>query len=86
LAVTTPSPTLFEGGGGLGARMRQIDWSKTSLGAVESWPQSLKTCVRIVPTSRQPMFVWWGDGLLNLYNDAYRPILSACPRWTATHS
>ena len=26
-------------------------------------------------TSQQPMFVWWGDQLINLYNDAYRSIL-----------
>ena len=26
-------------------------------------------------TSRQPMFVWWGDELINLYNDAYRAIV-----------
>ncbi len=55
--------------------MRAIDWSKTSLGPVSSWPQSLKTCIRIVLTSRQPMFLWWGEELLNLYNDAYKSIL-----------
>jgi signal transduction histidine kinase len=26
-------------------------------------------------TSRQPMFVWWGDELVNLYNDAYKTIV-----------
>jgi PAS domain S-box-containing protein len=66
---------LFEGGGELGERMRAIDWSRTPLGAVERWPQSLKTCLRIVLTSRQPMFVWWGDALINLYNDAYKSIV-----------
>ena len=66
---------LFSGGGELGARMRQMDWSKTPLGPVEFWPQSLRTCVRIILTSRQPMFVWWGDELINLYNDAYRSIV-----------
>jgi signal transduction histidine kinase/CheY-like chemotaxis protein len=63
------------GGGEMGARMRAIDWSATPLGPVKSWPQSLKTCVRIVLTSRQPMFVWWGDALVNLYNDAYKSIV-----------
>jgi signal transduction histidine kinase/CheY-like chemotaxis protein len=28
-------------------------------------------------TSRQPMFIWWGDALINLYNDAYIGILQA---------
>ena len=66
---------LFASGGELGSLMRTTDWSKTALGPVESWPQNLKTCVRIVLTSRQPMFVWWGDQLINLYNDAYKSIV-----------
>jgi PAS domain S-box-containing protein len=66
---------LFSGGGELGARMREMDWSRTPLGRVEEWPQSLRTCIRIILTSRQPMFVWWGDELINLYNDAYRSIV-----------
>jgi signal transduction histidine kinase/DNA-binding response OmpR family regulator len=67
--------SLFDGGGELGDRMRALDWSRTALGPVEQWPQSLKTCVRIVLTSRQPMFVWWGEELINLYNDAYKSIV-----------
>ena len=31
--------------------------------------------MRIILTSRQPMFVWWGDELINLYNDAYKAIV-----------
>ena len=72
---------LLAGGGDLGARMRQIDWSNTPLGPVDQWPQSLRTCVRILLTSRQPMFVWWGDDLINLYNDAYRSILGGKHPW-----
>src|SRR5580692_5759038 len=63
------------GGGELGALMRATKWSRTSLGPVELWPQALRTCVRILLTSRQPMFVWWGDDLINLYNDAYKSIV-----------
>lgn len=55
--------------------MRAIDWAATSLGPAEQWPQSLKTAVRITLTSRQPMFVWWGEDLINLYNDAYISVL-----------
>jgi PAS domain S-box-containing protein len=65
----------LEGGGELGAMMRAMDWSSTPLGPVHLWPQALRTSVRIMLTSRQPMFVWWGDQLINLYNDAYRAIL-----------
>ncbi len=63
------------GGGELGARIRAFDWAKTSLGPPEAWPRSLRTCLRIMLTSSQPMFVWWGDELINLYNDAYRAIV-----------
>jgi len=55
--------------------MRSKDWSTTPLGPPQTWPQSLKTSVRIMLTSRQPMFVWWGDELINLYNDAYKTIV-----------
>ena len=66
---------LFAGDSELSFLMRSKDWSKTPLGPPETWPQSLKTCVRIILTSRQAMFVWWGDQLINIYNDAYKAIV-----------
>jgi signal transduction histidine kinase/PAS domain-containing protein len=66
---------IFAGDGEVGARLRAIEWSKTPLGPVQDWPQSLKTCIRIVLTSRQPMFVWWGDQLINIYNEAYIAVI-----------
>jgi signal transduction histidine kinase len=59
----------------MGQRMADTDWSKSALGPVSGWSQSLKTAVRIMLTSRQAMFVWWGPQLVNLYNDAYRSIV-----------
>jgi PAS domain-containing protein len=59
----------------MGARVRAHDWSQTPLGPLEAWPQSLRTAVRIALESRYPMFVWWGNELTNIYNDAYRPFL-----------
>jgi signal transduction histidine kinase/DNA-binding response OmpR family regulator len=73
--LDTSANAVLAGGGELGQRMRSMDWARTPLGPVESWPQSLRTCVRILLTSRQPMFVWWGEQLINLYNDAYISIL-----------
>jgi PAS domain S-box-containing protein len=67
--------SLFDNAGSMTDLYRSIDWSRTPLGPVSQWPQSLKTCVRIVLTSSQPMFVWWGDHLINLHNEAYRSIL-----------
>ena len=59
-------------GGEMGALTREYDWSKTSLGPPETWPQSLRVTVRLVLTSRHPMFIWWGPELIQFYNDAYR--------------
>jgi two-component sensor histidine kinase len=59
-------------GGEMGALTRAFDWSKTSLGSAETWPQSLRVTVRLVLTSRHPMFIWWGPDLIQFYNDAYR--------------
>jgi hypothetical protein len=63
------------GSGEMGALMRVTDWTRTPLGAPQSWPISLRTAVGIMLSSRYPMFVWWGRHLTNLYNDAYRPFL-----------
>ncbi len=37
--------------------------------------------MRIMLTSRQAMFVWWGKELINLHNDAYRAILGGKHPW-----
>ncbi|MEH2291523.1 hybrid sensor histidine kinase/response regulator [Nostoc sp.] len=66
---------VFAGDGEMCELMRRKDWSKTSLSSVENWPQSLKTSIRIILGSRYPMFVWWGQELLNFYNDAYISVL-----------
>jgi two-component sensor histidine kinase len=63
------------GGGELGAAMRAFDWASTPLGPPDSWPQTLRTCLRIILASRQPMWVWWGRDLIHFYNDAYLPII-----------
>ncbi|WP_440135484.1 ATP-binding protein [Chitinophaga sancti] len=73
--TNTVVPEFLTGGGEMGALIRSHDWASTPLGHYETWPQSLKTCVRIILTSSQPMFVWWGPELINLYNDPYRSIL-----------
>ena len=68
---------LFGKGGEMGALMRATDWTKTPLGLVGSWPQSLQTAVSICLLSRFPILIWWGPEYIKIYNDAYRPILGA---------
>jgi signal transduction histidine kinase len=61
-------------------RCRALDWSKTPLGPVESWPVSLRAIVSMLLASRHPMFLWWGPELIQIYNDAYRPSLGQSGR------
>jgi PAS domain S-box-containing protein len=48
-----------------------FDWSNTPLGPLPSWPQSLRTTVRILLSSRYAMWMAWGPDLTFLYNDTY---------------
>jgi len=59
-------------GGEMGALMRALDYDVTPLGPTESWPDILKTTLRLILTSNHPMFIWWGPNLHQFYNEAYR--------------
>jgi hypothetical protein len=65
----------------MGQRMRDYDWSTSPLGPVSTWPQSLRTCVRIMLTSRQPIWIGWGKSLIKLYNDPYKTIVGGKHPW-----
>jgi PAS domain S-box-containing protein len=67
--------TLFAGPGEMRALCREFDWGSTPLGPVEGWPACLRTTAGIVLGSANPMFLFWGPELVQLYNDAYRPSL-----------
>lgn len=69
------------GGGEMGALIRAYDWASNPLGRPETWPQSLKTAVRIMLTSRQPIWIGWGADLIYLYNDPYKSIIGGKHPW-----
>ena len=79
--VPDPQSSLFAGGGEMGTLMRALDWSRTPLGRVEDWPQSLKTSGSICLASRFPIVLYWGPELVVLYNDAYSQILGSKHPW-----
>ncbi|KAA2234897.1 PAS domain-containing sensor histidine kinase [Salinarimonas soli] len=58
-------------GGELGALVRAHAWSRTPLGDIAGWPQSLKTTVGILLRSPVPMVLLWGPDGVMIYNDAY---------------
>ena len=57
--------------GEMGALIRAFDWSKTSLGPIAGWPQSLKTTVDLLLRSPVPIVLLWGRDGVMIYNDAY---------------
>ncbi|MDB5882180.1 MAG: putative histidine kinase, hybrid [Ramlibacter sp.] len=61
----------------VGRLFRGTDWGATELGPIEQWPHSLRTAASICLNSRFPIFIWWGPSLINIYNDAYVPILGS---------
>jgi signal transduction histidine kinase len=65
----------------LATHMRRHDWSSTSLGIPEHWPEALRSTVRILLTSRYQMWMGWGKDLAFLYNDAYCPTLGVKHPW-----
>src|SRR6202166_1207612 len=73
LKINRPTSADFLAGGGeMGALTRAYDWSASLLGKPETWPQSLRTALRILLNTNHPMFIWWGEELIQFYNDAYR--------------
>ena len=81
LSELPPSLTFLAGGGEMGRLIRDCDWASTPLGPAETWPQSLRTAVRIMLTSRQPIWIGWGRDLIYLYNDAYQSIIGGKHPW-----
>ena len=58
-----------------GGQTNPHDWSRTSLGAADAWPESLRNAVGIIDRSGFPMFLIWGPARALIYNKAYIPIL-----------
>ncbi|RYG87499.1 hypothetical protein EON77_02060, partial [bacterium] len=81
--MTSAGPTdhrgreVFVGEGEMARLINSMDWSKTAVGPVSTWPQSLKVALSVCIGSKFPMFVWWGPELTVFYNDGYAPILGA---------
>ncbi len=56
----------------VGADLARVDWAASPLGEPEGWPQSLKTAVSILLSSKFAMWMAWGPELTFFCNEAYR--------------
>ena len=74
MQINTNSDIEFLAGGGeMGQLIREKDWSKSSIGNPQQWPQSLRITLGILLNSKFPLSLWWGNDLICFYNDAFRP-------------
>jgi PAS domain S-box-containing protein len=61
------------------ALIRSLDWLQTSLGPIQTWPQSRKTIIDLMLASRIPTVTFWGRDLIQIYNDEYADLIGATP-------
>ncbi|MGQ3353639.1 MAG: sensor histidine kinase [Phreatobacter sp.] len=71
----TDDPHFLAGGGQMGALMRAHDWAATAFGRPSDWAAELKVLASFVLASPQPMMIWWGQDLLQIYNDAFAALM-----------
>jgi signal transduction histidine kinase/ActR/RegA family two-component response regulator len=55
--------------------LRSTDWSATPLGPLDDWPDEMRTATSLILCSRFPLLVAWGPELVQVYNDAFVPVL-----------
>ncbi|MFI8193295.1 SpoIIE family protein phosphatase [Streptomyces sp. NPDC085946] len=63
---------VFSADDAVGRDLAAVDWAATPLGPPDTWPQSLRTAVSILLSSRFSMWMAWGPDLTFFCNDAYR--------------
>jgi len=65
------------GGGDTGDVIRRYDWANNPVGLPASSPESLRTLVGVMLSSKQPMFLAWGAEQSMFYNDGYAELLQS---------
>jgi PAS domain S-box-containing protein len=56
--------------------IRAHDWSLTPLGPIEDWSEALLLSANLMLACAFPALVFWGKELVQLYNDAFIPLLA----------
>ncbi|MBN8831072.1 MAG: PAS domain-containing protein, partial [Sphingomonadales bacterium] len=63
----------------MSAEVQAFNWSQTPLGAMEDWPDTLRTTTALVMKSGFPQAIVWGDSLTTIYNSAFARLLGSKP-------
>jgi len=56
--------------------IRAHDWGATPLGPIEDWSEALLLSANLMLSCAFPALVFWGKDLVQLYNDAFIPLLA----------
>lgn len=59
------------GGSFMRATIEAFDWSKTPLGPMQTWPEPVRTCMRLMLASTTPIAMLVGPQGILLFNDGY---------------
>jgi PAS domain S-box-containing protein len=57
-------------------QIRTHDWSLTPLGPIEDWSEALLLATNLMLSCGFPSLVFWGNEFVQLYNDAFIPLLA----------
>src|SRR5271156_2416458 len=68
--ITARMNTLIPGNTGRAGLIRAYNWSKTPLGPIEGWSETLLATVNLMLHSPFPTVLSWGEEMVFLYNDA----------------
>ena len=71
----TDATNWLAGAGEMAERVRGHDWAATPLSPIERWPCELRTAVALTLSHSLPMLLCWGEDLIQIYNDAYIPVM-----------
>ena len=73
---TESNPEGLHGNSRMAEVIRTHDWSLTALGPIEDWSEALLWSANLMLSCAFPSLVFWGKGLVQLYNDAFIPLLA----------
>lgn len=76
-----PATCAFPGAGEMVLAVNQKDWSQTSLGPFERWPEAIRSAVRLSLASQFQMAVLVGPELVYVYNDECAQIFGDKHPW-----
>lgn len=54
-----------------------LDWMKSPLGPIKSWPIQLHQMVLLVNADPSPAVIYWGDGTTIVYNEPYIQLIGS---------